>query len=103
VKHCCCNCFGCAVVVTHTCLHLSCSGPVPQQWQNTTRPDITNTRLSNSIYDVDLSGNLLSGSLPAIIGGPDAIHTLRSLNLRNNKFTGRVSGHGHGCVPLVVA
>jgi hypothetical protein len=67
-----------------------CSGAIPLQWQNTTRQDVK-TVLPGNITDIDLSGNLLSGSLPAIIGGNNVIHTLRNLRLQHNKFTGRVS------------
>jgi hypothetical protein len=91
-KHCCCN-ISDVGALTPACALPSCSGPIPQQWQNTTRPDINDTRLSNFVYDIDLSGNLLTGSLPTIIGGRDAVHTLRLLNLRRNRFTGRVRGH----------
>jgi hypothetical protein len=81
--------------LTPACTLLSCSGRIPEQWQNTTRPDINSTQLSNNVVDFDLSGNALTGSLPGIIGGPQVIHTLRNLNLRQNEFTGRVSGHVH--------
>jgi hypothetical protein len=79
--------------LTHACTLLSFSGPIPQLWQNITRQDINGTQLPNKLAFIDLSGNILTGSLPAIIGGPGVINTLESLILANNKFTGRVSGH----------
>jgi hypothetical protein len=49
------------------------------------------TQLPRFLDDIDLSGNLLSGSLPDVIGGNDVIYHLHSLQLQHNKFTGRVS------------
>lgn len=69
----------------------TCSGPIPQQWRNTTRKDVA-TELPNFLSDINLSGNLLSGSLPEIIGGNGVIFNLRNLQLQRNRFTGRVSG-----------
>ncbi|WIA41427.1 hypothetical protein OEZ86_005009 [Tetradesmus obliquus] len=65
------------------------SGPIPQQWRNTTRKDVA-TELPNFLSDINLSGNLLSGSLPEIIGGNGVIFNLRNLQLQRNRFTGRV-------------
>ncbi|WIA41421.1 hypothetical protein OEZ86_005004 [Tetradesmus obliquus] len=65
------------------------SGPVPQEWQNTLRRD-TATQLPQFLTNIDLSGNLLSGSLPEIIGGERAIHSMRNLQLQRNRFTGYV-------------
>jgi hypothetical protein len=50
------------------------------------------TWLPQYISDLDLSGNVLTGTLPAIIGGDSSRLLLRFLKLQHNKFTGRVSG-----------
>ncbi|WIA21131.1 hypothetical protein OEZ85_005443 [Tetradesmus obliquus] len=65
------------------------SGSIPKQWMNRTRQD-TRTHLPGGLSNIDLSGNLLSGSLPEIIGGNDVIYNLTYLYLQHNKFTGRV-------------
>ncbi|WIA36815.1 hypothetical protein OEZ86_008070 [Tetradesmus obliquus] len=65
------------------------SGIIPQEWKNVSRTDIA-AELPHFLSHIDLSGNLLSGSLPEIIGGNDVIYNLRYLYLERNKFTGRV-------------
>ncbi|WIA41425.1 hypothetical protein OEZ86_005008 [Tetradesmus obliquus] len=68
------------------------SGPIPQQWKYPPRRDVNTTvaRLPNGLSYIDLSGNMLTGSLPAIIGGIGFNRNLRYMYLQRNKFTGRV-------------